>query len=812
MPITIKSSRMQYRKSNGDYVGVDAVSERKTSEFISAIESTGSATQSAIEQTASTASTAIDTKAQQARDSIPSDYTALSDEVTDLKSALKETADELDNCQVPVLINLVPNEVLQPSGSIEANNSYTRTDYIDCEGLAKVRVYAPVATNFAGFFNAAKTTFISVYIGAGTNEYNVPADRKYLVISAGNQNMPNFKVWGKRYYDIKNLQDEVADIKNETIADIDEHTFINSENIFSYTDKSVLTTASGWKLNRDTGLSSYNASYKLVKYKVNPDDVYRITSDDSFQFQSSDSVPSSGTSNRIGKTFRNGEYLVKAPTGSTHLIVSTLASGSTSVVKTATQIIEASGLTKTGATISDTTASLYKNEVENKWEFTRFYYSPSTGAWKSTPIASNVQLETNTDYIIYCGSYHIPNDDVAIEVRVLDENDTIKIRAHITPGKHYAKFNTGAYTKTNIVLYVSTSSAPADTGVAYASNVILFKGTELYLEAEQGTLSVPDYDKTMLSTKEAIIRSNDENCAINGDSFIFFTDYHHWTNDGSGVYNAETTPALIKHILENTGVDFIVNNGDLLHIGDTLEQFKSRVLFARNQFDQFNGRMFHNIGNHEWYALEPGGDESTCMITGAEIFGLLLAPIQRQFDGYDGDLSYYIDNKAQKVRYFFMGCDIYCQATSSEQIPWFMRQIGEVPAGCRIVVFAHRMWDGTHTMLNDDWKPIADAMDALKARSSAFVYDGVTYNYSQSDAVPVAFFSGHSHQDGSLTTIGGIPVIFTTTDAYRLEETGLTRTLGTDTEQAFDVVQIDFTSRKIYLTRIGAGSDREFSY
>ena len=373
MPITIKSSRMQYRKSNGDYVGVDAVSERKTSEFISAIESTGSATQSAIEQTASTASTAIDTKAQQARDSIPSDYTALSDEVTDLKSALKETADELDNCQVPVLINLVPNEVLQPSGSIEANNSYTRTDYIDCEGLAKVRVYAPVATNFAGFFNAAKTTFISVYIGAGTNEYNVPADRKYLVISAGNQNMPNFKVWGKRYYDIKNLQDEVADIKNETIADIDEHTFINSENIFSYTDKSVLTTASGWKLNRDTGLSSYNASYKLVKYKVNPDDVYRITSDDSFQFQSSDSVPSSGTSNRIGKTFRNGEYLVKAPTGSTHLIVSTLASGSTSVVKTATQIIEASGLTKTGATISDTTASLYKNEVENKWEFTRFY-------------------------------------------------------------------------------------------------------------------------------------------------------------------------------------------------------------------------------------------------------------------------------------------------------------------------------------------------------------------------------------------------------------------------------------------------------
>lgn len=31
-------------------------------------------------------------------------------------------------------------------------------------------------------------------------------------------------------------------------------------------------------------------------------------------------------------------------------------------------------------------------------------------------------------------------------------------------------------------------------------------------------------------------------------------------------------------------------------------------------------------------------------------------------------------------------------------------------------------------------------------------------------------------------------------------------------EQAFDVVSIDTTNRKIYCTRIGAGSNREFSY
>lgn len=59
MPITIKSSLMQYRDSNGDYVGVDAVSERTTAEYLSAIEDKGETT----------------------LESIPEDYTALNNEV-----------------------------------------------------------------------------------------------------------------------------------------------------------------------------------------------------------------------------------------------------------------------------------------------------------------------------------------------------------------------------------------------------------------------------------------------------------------------------------------------------------------------------------------------------------------------------------------------------------------------------------------------------------------------------------------------------------------------------------------------------------
>ena len=85
---------------------------------------------------------------------------------------------------------------------------------------------------------------------------------------------------------------------------------------------------------------------------------------------------------------------------------------------------------------------------------------------------------------------------------------------------------------------------------------------------------------------------------------------------------------------------------------------------------------------------------------------------------------------------------------------------------------------------------------------------------------PIAIISGHTHWDASLTTSQsdyGILTIATTTDAAGYAQNGQTgaaepRTVGTIEEQAFDVVHIDLTARKVYMTRIGGGSDREFTF
>jgi hypothetical protein len=88
----------------------------------------------------------------------------------------------------------------------------------------------------------------------------------------------------------------------------------------------------------------------------------------------------------------------------------------------------------------------------------------------------------------------------------------------------------------------------------------------------------------------------------------------------------------------------------------------------------------------------------------------------------------------------------------------------------------------------------------------------VTYDYSGKNLEMIAAFCGHTHVDLFMRTTGGVPIICTTTDAAGNELGGLTRTEGTINEQAFDVVVISRTDKKIYCNRIGAGNDRTYDF
>lgn len=106
--------------------------------------------------------------------------------------------------------------------------------------------------------------------------------------------------------------------------------------------------------------------------------------------------------------------------------------------------------------------------------------------------------------------------------------------------------------------------------------------------------------------------------------------------------------------------------------------------------------------------------------------------------------------------------------------------------------------DNTVYLLNDTWyRYDSDETSETYGQRVAMLRADGAENLTQTETVPP------------------ILVILTTTDCYALNhpDTDPTvREIGTVSEQAFDVVQIDTDARKVYCSRIGAGTDRVFSF
>ncbi|MBO6054099.1 MAG: hypothetical protein J6P31_01120, partial [Oscillospiraceae bacterium] len=97
-----------------------------------------------------------------------------------------------------------------------------------------------------------------------------------------------------------------------------------AEDVYAKTEIQPLVTVTGYRLNESDGFCASNAGYKLFKFAVPAGAYLRIVSDDRFQFQLSASVPTSGTSNRVGDTtYGKGTFDLAVPQTAAYLIVST---------------------------------------------------------------------------------------------------------------------------------------------------------------------------------------------------------------------------------------------------------------------------------------------------------------------------------------------------------------------------------------------------------------------------------------------------------------------------------------------------------
>lgn len=315
---------------------------------------------------------------------------------------------------------------------------------------------------------------------------------------------------------------------------------------------------------------------------------------------------------------------------------------------------------------------------------------------------------------------------------------------------------------------------------------------------------IPEYWKSHIEQKISEIQLAQANASSNSLTFLWITDTH-WER------NVRNSPALIKYIMKQTNIPYMVHGGDFLHGGNSDAM---TTLMASSLHDLTPDGRFMPIviGNHDTNVY---GDRRFTIEQLAAITSNGRATKEKfRFVDYPNSCAWSTDY----TRADGIGRNIYGFAfdtganggVSKSQIQAFIdlcKQDGNV------VVFMHwaldnKRWSGTSQAIGN----LVDAINQKSAQVTVGQYG--TFDLTGVNAHVACLFSGHEHQDNMKLTSGGTPHIVTTCDAGALKADNdpFEYQYGTTSEQAFDVFVVDFDRKTIKDIRIGRGENREFTF
>ena len=294
-----------------------------------------------------------------------------------------------------------------------------------------------------------------------------------------------------------------------------------------------------------------------------------------------------------------------------------------------------------------------------------------------------------------------------------------------------------------------------------------------------------------------------------------------------------------KYIAEKTGIDMFILGGD--YVNDGTKEYKlNNYTELVKHLDGIN--YFPVNGNHDdnsiWDAYL-GADKSVNHLTADELYDTFYIHLEKtdvEFDEENKGLYYMLDDAESKVRYIFLDAyDMeeiyddnglllykkqYLSAFSQKQIDWFVNKaLSFDEEGWSIVLVSHSVVlpgktaaESEHIGLLNEILSAYRAGEKLQAKYNEGYFEvSVDADFEETKRGEiVGVFAGHSHNDVCVTDEYNIPYI-NTGSAIMYKDNGL-RTDGDKTEMLFDVITIDKEKQIIYMTRVGAGEDREVSY
>ena len=340
---------------------------------------------------------------------------------------------------------------------------------------------------------------------------------------------------------------------------------------------------------------------------------------------------------------------------------------------------------------------------------------------------------------------------------------------------------------------------------------------------EDSALPYPAYYDDHIQSKIAETQIVQESY-INGDSFVYITDMH-------VAENRMNSPKLIGHLLKNLGIDKVFFGGDLVTAYGTKEEMFEMAYEGMNGLYSNvipNGAKLYSMrGNHDLTIKLSAEATTGYTATRPETYNMLMRRQRDYFESVADNLYYYTDNVKQKIRYICLDtCELGREAegttnswgvaygVSQAQMDWLVNTaLNITETGWTVLVFGHISITPSIPSYSSTLDGINEIMKAIKNKTAvSYTGNGLTINKDFSSFLPevVGYICGHNHKDRSVTE-NGVLYVSTTCDAYYADD-AIPRTVGTIAEGAFEIANLDTASKYLYLTRVGAGTSRFFTY
>lgn len=368
-------------------------------------------------------------------------------------------------------------------------------------------------------------------------------------------------------------------------------------------------------------------------------------------------------------------------------------------------------------------------------------------------------------------------------------------------------------------------------------------------------VTVPDYWQDHLDSKIATVKALQDTAGDELVSFPNFTDLHCNANQS---YNlGRNIGILSKEIMKRCNLPFAVCDGDTNPNGNlsTKDAVETCLENAMEIFAPIIDDLLLARGNHDitYGGSSTDGNAYQWQYSPSELYNKLFrwqaTDFRRVFDTESDGTYFYVDNKAQKTRFIILdsqwvewqgrnedGTVIYNGHHNSgygqRQLEWLANKALQFDeTGWIGVIVTHVpptsvTYNGTTRDYLSETRDGVIFKEIVNAFCNKTTYTGtytgtdewqnvdISVDFTSRNGNVACILCGHCHCDRIIEGELPCPIITFTSasDMARTGEESEDRVFGTITETAFDVVSIDRVNHKIYMTRVGIGSDRECSY